>query len=60
VKNFDSAGAVGEIRDVIIVRTVDVVSGRRFEASTTDDLCPITLGLDALLLGGAALLLRCL
>jgi len=60
VRNFDLAGAVGEIRDVIIVRTVEGTSSRFCEAAAAADLCPILLDLDALLLGGAALRLRCL
>jgi hypothetical protein len=57
---IDSAGAVGEIKSVTIVRTVEGMSHRFVDEAVVGDLCLNLFDLDALLLGGAALRLRCL
>lgn len=46
--------------DVTFVRTVEGPSHRAIGAAVAGDLCPILIDLDALLIGGAALRLRCL
>ena len=43
-----------------IVRTVEGTMRRFVTEATAGDLCPNLIDLDALLLGGAALRLRCL
>jgi hypothetical protein len=59
-QGIDLAGAVGEIKGVTIVRTVEGMSRRFVDEAVAGDLCLNLLDLDALLLGGAALRLRCL
>ena len=54
-----SAGAVGEIQGVAIVRTAFELSVHSVRGLPTVDVCLTTLNLDVLLIGGAALRLRC-